>query len=80
MFIVDDADLSIWESQFGSTFSGLAAAVPEPSTCLVLLLAMMALHFRRDMGRWFFLVLGNCRAGYAELVLDLDERQLARLQ
>lgn len=48
-FVVDDADLSIWETQYGSTFSGLAAAAPDPSTCLVLLLAMMALHFRRDV-------------------------------
>ncbi len=49
--VVDDADLSIWESQYGSTFSGLVAAVavPEPSTCIVLLFGMMAVLFRRDV-------------------------------
>ncbi len=49
--VVDDADLSIWESQYGSTFSGLVAvvAVPEPSTSKVLLFGMMALLFRRDV-------------------------------
>jgi hypothetical protein len=46
--LVDDADLSIWESQYGSTFSPLAAsaAVPEPASMLLMLAATQSLFLR----------------------------------
>lgn len=47
----DGADFLAWQQQFGSGVVLLAASqvVPEPSTWIVLLFGMMALHFRRDV-------------------------------
>ena len=47
--LVDDADLSIWENQYGSVISPLvaAAAVPEPSGCVLLILGAIGLFRRR---------------------------------
>jgi len=46
--LVDDMDLSIWESQYGSKFSPLAAvaAVPEPANMLLMLVATLILFLR----------------------------------
>lgn len=56
--IVDAADLAIWESQFGSTFSLLAAAgaVPEPAPLALLSWGLIAL-LRRPQGQ----LVNNCK-------------------
>jgi len=43
-------DLALWESQYGGPPPVSAvSAVPEPATCIALLLGMMAMLFRRDV-------------------------------
>ena len=43
--LINDEDLAIWEGQYGSIFSPLvaAAAVPEPSGCVLLVLGAIGL-------------------------------------
>ncbi len=47
--VVDQADYDLWKSRFGATSGpGLAAVVPEPESCLLILLglALIRCHFR----------------------------------
>ncbi|MCH7752338.1 MAG: PEP-CTERM sorting domain-containing protein [Planctomycetes bacterium] len=49
--IYDSDDLAAWEANYGTVapLSATAAAVPEPATFMMLLIGMLALHFRRDV-------------------------------
>ena len=49
--LLNAPDLADWEANFGTVapLSTSSAAVPEPSTCTLLLIGMMAMLFRREV-------------------------------
>ncbi|MBN1852590.1 MAG: PEP-CTERM sorting domain-containing protein, partial [Pirellulales bacterium] len=44
---VDQADLTVWQSQFGSPPPAMVTAIPEPATWLLLVLLIVPLALRR---------------------------------